>query len=82
MNNSNKLVKIFEKVANINKQGKYTIFLYFFGHTDSLDIHYCVGKWSEDKKFTHINDDMFSSDGVYDTEYLDYALSELEKLED
>jgi len=79
---NNKLVKIFENVVNINKQGKYTIFLYFFGHTNSLDIHYCVGEWAEDKESIHISDDMFSSDGVYDTEYLDYALSELEKLED
>lgn len=80
--NSKKLVKIYKMVLNINMQGNYTMFLNFYGHTDSLEIHYYRGEWADDKESTCICHGICSSDSIYDTEYLDYALSELEKLED
>ena len=49
-----KLSEIVNKCYEINKSGKYTMFCWFSGHCNVIDISYTKGKWEETKEQIYI----------------------------
>ena len=71
------LQKVITKVYQLNRKMEHDFFFDFSGHTNTIDIYYYKGGWSEKKELIHI----MEITTTLTENNLEKALEKLEKIE-